>query len=398
MRAGDLLDESLAGLVTRPGRTALTILGTVIGLGALVATLGLSRTASNRIVGRFDEVAATEIQLTSRPQALGEIDPALPWNGPSLIRRLEGVAAAGNTTAVDTGDALIRTAPVRDPIRQTEFRLAVQAVSPGLFEAIHADVANGRLFDEGHSARGDRVVVLGRTAAARLGIATVSNQPALAIGDDVFSVIGIVEDVTRQHELLASVMIPEGTAAADYRLASPELLLVETDIGATQLIAQMAPLAVRPDAAHVIKVAAPAEQRRVRDNVESDLELLFLFLGGISLLVGAIGIANVTLVSVMERTGEIGLRRALGAHRRHIAVQFLAESATMGTVGGVIGASLGTLVVVGVAAAQQWTPVLDPELPLLAPLVGAVTGLVAGLYPALRAASMEPVDSLRSGT
>jgi ABC-type antimicrobial peptide transport system permease subunit len=120
-------------------------------------------------------------------------------------------------------------------------------------------------------------------------------------------------------------------------------------------------------------------------------------LGGVSLLVGAIGIANVTLVSVIERTGEIGLRRALGATRRHIAVQFLLESATMGLVGGVIGACVGTLVVVGVAAYQDWTPVLDPLVPFATPLLGGLVGLVSGAYPALRAARLEPVEALRSG-
>ena len=132
--------------------------------------------------------------------------------------------------------------------------------------------------------------------------------------------------------------------------------------------------------------------------IQSDLDLLFLMLGGVSLLVGAIGIANVTLVSVMERTGEIGLRRAMGATRRHIATQFLLESATMGAVGGVLGASAGMLVVVGVAFYQTWTPVIGPWIPLLAPVVGGATGLLAGLYPALRAAGLEPVEALRAGT
>jgi macrolide transport system ATP-binding/permease protein len=136
----------------------------------------------------------------------------------------------------------------------------------------------------------------------------------------------------------------------------------------------------------------------VRTGVEGDLEMLFLLLGGVSLLVGAIGIANVTLVSVIERTGEIGLRRALGASRRHIALQFLVESGAMGFVGGILGASLGTLVVVAVSARNAWTPVLDPGLPLVAPLIGGVTGLVSGAYPALRAAVTEPVEALRSGT
>ena len=122
-----------------------------------------------------------------------------------------------------------------------------------------------------------------------------------------------------------------------------------------------------------------------------------MLLGGVSLLVGAIGIANVTLVSVLERVGEIGLRRSLGASKRHIAGQFLVESTGMGLTGGIIGASAGILVIVAVSASRTWTPVLDPWIPLGAPALGALIGLLSGTYPALRAASLEPVDALRAG-
>ena len=174
--------------------------------------------------------------------------------------------------------------------------------------------------------------------------------------------------------------------------------MVETAIGANALIAGQAAIALRPGDPRALRVVAPPEQKRVRDAVQGDLNVLFLILGGVSLLVGAIGIANVTLVSVIERTGEIGLRRALGAGRRHIAAQFLLESGAMGLVGGVLGASVGVLAVVAVAAYQSWTPVIDPLVPLAAPLIGGVTGLVSGSYPALRAARMEPVEALRAGT
>ena len=156
--------------------------------------------------------------------------------------------------------------------------------------------------------------------------------------------------------------------------------------------------ALNPSDPSLLRVAAPPDPEQLRGGVKNDLQALFLLLGGVSLLVGALGIANVTLVSVLERVGEIGLRRALGAARRHIAAQFLIESTVMGLLGGIIGTSLGTLVVVGVAASRTWTPVLEPWVPLIAPLIGGLIGLLSGTYPSLRAAAMEPVEALRPGT
>ncbi len=186
------------------------------------------------------------------------------------------------------------------------------------------------------------------------------------------------------------------TARQNFGLLGPGTVVVETKVGAAYLIADQSRLALRPDNPRALKIEVPQEPRRVRDEIQSDLNVMFLLLGGLSLVVGAIGIANITLVSVMERTSEIGLRRAIGATRGHIAAQFLFESASMGLIGGILGASLGVIIVVAVSAYQLWTPVLDPAAPLIAPLVGATIGLVSGYYPAMRAAYLEPVDAFRN--
>jgi len=394
MSVRDVVFESFAGMFARPGRMLLTVLGTTIGLAALVATLGLSQTASQQIIGRFDELAATEITVSSLPASEGRPSNALPWDSGRRLERLNGVVAAGTLSAVDVGGQLVRGSP----IERSAYKLPIEAASPSLFTAVRARVSAGRLLDGGHSRRGDRVAVLGPNAAEQLGVGRLDGLRSISIGDDVFLVVGVLGGVERKHDLLSSVIIPEGTARALYRLPAPESVVMETRVGAAGMLARQVPLALRPDAPRGLKVASPEQPQKIRAGIQSDLNLLFLMLGGVSLLVGAIGIANVTLVSVMERTGEIGLRRAMGATRRHIATQFLLESATMGAVGGVLGASAGLLVVVGVAFYQTWTPVIGPFIPLLAPVVGALTGLLAGLYPALRAAGLEPVEALRAGT
>lgn len=392
----DLFNEIIAGMFARPGRMMLTILGIVIGLTALVATVGLSRTANNRIISQFDELVATEITVTARPST-GGVDPAtIPWDAPERLMRLNGVVAAGTVSDVNVGDLLVSSSPIRDPQGQTAFNLAVKAASPGLFRAIRAELASGRFPDGGHSTRAERVAVLGPTAAERLGIADLAHLPAIAIGDHLYLVIGILNSVGRQPDLLGSVIIPEGTARRDFGLVGPDTVVVETQLGAATLIAQQTPLALRPDKPTILRIELPPEPRRVRDAVQSDLNVMFLLLGGLSLIVGAIGIGNITLVSVMERTGEIGLRRAIGANRGHIAAQFLLESASMGVIGGVLGASLGLMIVVAVSAYQVWTPVLDPAAPFLAPVVGGTIGLLSGAYPAIRAARLEPVEAFRN--
>jgi putative ABC transport system permease protein len=406
LRVRDLLSEVLAGVLARPVRAALTTLGTVLGVTALVATLGISKTAGNQIVGRFSELSAT--QVTVEADQFGSGGPADPenpsqqgalitWDVEDRLERLNGVAAAGGFGEANLGGDSIRSVPFRDPLAQTEFSMRVLGVTSGLLEAVRGELYAGRFFDGGSVERGDFTCVLGRRAAERLKLTRIDNQPAIFIGSDACTVIGIIRNVERERGLLDAVLIPAGLAEGRYNTSGPQKVVIDAELGAAGLVASQAAIALNPNGPERLRVSAPPDPAKAREGVESDVNSLFLVLGLVSLVVGAIGIANVTLVTVLERVGEIGLRRALGAARRHIAAQFLLESTGMGFVGGVIGSSIGTIVTVATAAARDWTPVLDWWIPIVAPAIGAATGLLAGLYPSVKAARLEPVDALRTG-
>jgi putative ABC transport system permease protein len=395
----DLWTEALAGVLARPVRSALTTLGTVLGITTLVITIGVASTAGNQIVGRFDALTATSVSVTVPPRLPGDTSsaPLVDWSGTAAVRRLAGVESAAALADSDaTNSVQVRSNDVNAPGDTSSQTLAVVAASTGLPAAVRGAMTAGRFFDDGDVERHDPVAVLGDQAARLLGIHRVADAPAVFFRGQSYTVIGILGSIKREQRLSTAVLLPPTTAADRLGLSEVTRVLVNTALGAARQVARQAPIALAPGHEDSLTVVAPADLSKARDGVQSDVNGLFLVLGLVSLVVGAIGIANVTLVTVMERVGEIGLRRALGASRRQVAGQFLLESTTIGLLGGVIGAALGVTVVVGVAVAKEWTPVLDLRLALGAPLAGALVGLFAGLYPSLRAARMEPVDALRA--
>ncbi|MFF3258730.1 ABC transporter permease [Streptomyces sp. NPDC002932] len=394
---GDLLGESLAGMLQRPARSALTALGTVLGVGAFVAVLGLTATASSQIDARFNSLSATEVSVEDKAADQNEFAaPAFPPDADARVEGLNGVRSAGVYWPVRLPtDVTVRSAPVDDA--GSGGRTQVVAASPGVLEAAEPTLSQGRIYDDLMSEDGAFVAVIGSGVAARLGITTLETRPAVFVGDQPFTVTGIIENTERKADLLLSVVVPRTTAEKVW--GPPEggsaTMLVSTELGAAQQVARLAPTALRPDHPEYLKALPPPDPRLLRSSVGDDLNQLFLLLAGICLIIGAVGIANTTLVSVLERTGEIGLRRALGARARHITLQFLAESGVLGALGGLVGTSLGVVTVVGVAVARDWTPVVHPATAAAAPVIGLVTGVLAGLYPAWRASRVQPAEALR---
>lgn len=398
--AQDLVVEAVRGLSGHPGRLILTMIGTVLGIGSLVITVGLAQTTNAELRRQLDPSLATHFVVapeTGRDSSgASRALSAFPDDTEARASRLTGVQAAGTLTEVPTGDAAITTVPVNDPAAAEALAPVVFSASPGLFDAVGAHVATGRTFDRGHETRRDRVALLGKDAAAELAVERVDRQPTVFIGALPYTVIGILDDTEQRRDLLGAVVIPHSTARADLGAPAADELHVRVQRGLGPLLQRQLPIALSPNQPDDFRSEVVRGSERAAQ-AQSDTNLAFLLLGVISLLAGALGIVNVTILSVKERTGEIGLRRALGATSRDIGAQFMVETGIIGVIGGLAGTAIGVAAVVTIAATQGWAPAVEGWLPVAAPALGTVIGLAAGTYPALRAARIEPANALRSG-
>ncbi len=394
----DLVNEALEGVGARPSRLFITLLGTVLGIASLVATLGLAQSAAGQIAKSFDLVAATRVVVepgkTSGEGETQKITVSIPWDAVDRVSDLAGVESAALYAEVSPAPAVLAVQVV-DPSETPTVPPPVVAASPELLEVVGAGIQTGRFFDQGHLERADRVAVLGSNAAEKLGVNRVSGAPAIFVGEDAYSVIGIIDQTSTRDSLLNAVIVPIQTARDDLDLSGVDSLDIRTAIGAISLVARQAPIALNPNSPEGYKVRVPGAASVLQGEVQTDINVFFIAIGVVALVAGGVGIANVTLLSVTERRGEIGLRRALGAKTRQVAQQFMLESLTTGVLGGLIGVSVGLFILLGVCLAREWTPVISPWVAPAGVLIGALVGLAAGTYPAIKAARTEPVDALR---
>lgn len=392
-RVIDLIREALSSVFNRPIRAVLTGMGTILGVGAFVATIALADSTRAQVSSRFDALKATEIHLKdSGPDGSNPF----PSTSSDILLKLNGVKHAGLYFPVSGGKNLAPRASLSTN-SQSDSTIQLVAAEPGAIAATLPTFTLGGPFSTFHEKRKEQVAILGRVAAKQLGISRVDNQPAVFINDKPFVVVGILDDVRRNPDFLLSVIIPTSTAMATLPIQSAEYqIIIDTLPGAAQLIGRQAPIALRPDAPGRIQALVPPDPTTLRRQVSGDVTSLFLALSILSMLIGAVAIANATLVSVMERRGEIGLRRALGARRSHIWLQFCTESAGIGTLSGIIGLSVAVIGVSFACAINNLILTLNPVAILAAPLIGLATGTASGILPAIRAGKTPPSISLQS--
>jgi ABC-type antimicrobial peptide transport system permease subunit len=242
------------------------------------------------------------------------------------------------------------------------------------------------------------VALLDSVAAMQLFGEAGAGPGAMVFVDGVpYAVLGVYQAPSGNAGITGAVVLPYWTATAQPGLRFPDSeMVIRTQLGAADQVAGEVPFAIAPEAPDDLAVLVPPDLRSLRAGVERETQALFLGLALVSLVIGALGVSNVSYVSVLERRAEIGLRRAVGASRRAVAAQFCLETAGLGLIGGVVGTVAGVHVTAVTSLAKSWLVILDPMVVGGGPLVGMVTGLVAGVYPAIAAARVQPADALRS--
>ncbi len=374
------------GLRSRKGRTLLTAIGIAIGIASMVAVLGISASSKADLIAEIDKLGTNLLQVQAGSNLFGE-SAKLPEEAPAMVRRLGPVENASSVSRLDTDVQ-------RNQYLDDNNGLDVLASEPELLDTLDGAMAQGRFLDTGTATL--PTVVLGSVAAERLGVRTLDGGPTVQIAGRTFAVIGILEPLPLNPDIDRAVLI--GNEAAEDFLGAeviPTAIYLRAIPELVEDVRSVLPRTANPADPSEVNVSRPSDALEARAQVDENLQNLLLGLGGVALLVGGVGIANVMIISVLERRGEIGLRRALGATRRHIALQFVLESASLATLGGIVGVGLGSAVTYTYARRQDWL-VDIPVQALGAGVAGAlVLGALAGLYPAIRAARLDPADAVR---
>ena len=388
LRLGDLGRLAAVGLRTRKLRAALSALGIAIGVAAIVAVLGLSASSQAGLLAEIDRLGTNLLTVTNGQTLSGQ--PAeLPAAAPRMIARIGGVRSIQFTGAV--GGANVYRSPFIPAVNTNA--VAVQAASLELPATVGTSIARGRYLDA-VTAR-EPFAVLGAAAAARLGIDQLWPGERIWVGNRWFYLAGILHPAGLAPELDSAVLV--GVPAARKYLGfdgHPSEIYLRADTDRVGAVHAVLADTANPESPDQVDVARPSDALVARAQAKSALNDLFLGLGAVSLLVGAVGVANTMVISVLERRSEIGLRRALGAAKGHILLQFLSEAMLLASLGGLVGIAAGAAATAAYAHTRHWATVI-PTLAWAGGIAAAILiGAATGLLPALRAARMSPTQAL----
>ena len=385
----DLLRTATVGMRTRKQRSALSALGIMIGIAALVAVMGLSQSSKSELIAQLERLG-TNLLIVKPDPGLGRGSGTLPAEANGMIARIRPIDSTSMLSAVNAHVYRSDLIP-----KGRTGGISVQAIDQDMLDVLEGSLADGVWFDEARASYPN--VVLGSVAAERLGVREVSGIQQVWLGGRWFTVIGILNTFDLAPDLDRSVFI--GHSAAETYLNHenlPSRVLVRVSPAKVDQVLTVLAATANPQFPEEVLVEKPTDALEAQEAADDTFTALLLGLGAVSLLVGGVGIANVMVIAVLERRGEIGLRRALGATRRHVASQFLGEALLMGAMGGTGGILLGVAVTAIYANIKGWATLVPPEALIGGIAAALLIGGVAGLYPAARAARLSPTEALRT--
>ncbi len=390
LQLSDLSRLATVGIRTRKLRSGLSALGIAIGVAAIVAVLGLAASSQSGLLNEINQLG-TNLLTASNGQSLTGGIAELPGTAPGMIGRISGVQQVQSTGTVN-GAAAYRTPYI--PSVNTN-GLTVQAASVGLLPVLATTVAQGHYLNAA-TAR-EPVAVLGAAAAQLLGIDHIYANQRVWVGGQWFYLAGILKPAVLASAIDSSVLV--GYPAAEKYLGfdgHPSTIYLRADNDQVNAIDNLLAATANPENPSGVGVSQPSSALVARADAKSALNGLFLGLGAVALLVGAVGVANIMIISVLERRSEIGLRRALGATKGQIRIQFLSEAILLGLLGGALGVALGAVSTAIYAHAKHWATIVPGQAWAGGIAASVIIGAVAGLIPALRAARLSPTQALWS--